>query len=508
MIDEVKIQGIDVTSFRLTWYYEQQWNYAIDSLSLTISTKVNDLIVPAVGNSVTVKRGFVSVSEDFVFEGQITQVQPAVDKVICVCKGRLYDAIKNARTKSWDINIDTEQGVGSEIFKSICDHNSFAYDDNTIVSTGTDTIHKIVKFIQRDEDDYEKMNELADTYNYTILYNPNDSKVYFQPKGFITYSRTLTVGQDIPGQIGWKYNMEQMVNKVKVLGATVYDKVVETFAPPSTSFVLMKTPEDTEVRQDSETGTLYVRGQKNVGTIGVDFDYYIDVELKTIYFSSVKSNIWVRYGSQVPMPVVLTDTSSINLYGGPNLIPHYKTFTYTDIKDINDATNRGREILKRYSLPFIEAQQIPIITSTIQTYGFIKPGYMVNIVDPLNDINVNVLVKIVNKSWPHVTDTITVGDEIWRTENWQNETMKKINQIINELQKNQDTIINVEDNNIAMSYEPQYLFVQKKIGADAWYISQVYMSKQIYKEYFTNTGRINLSDTNATVDTTNHQVVF
>jgi hypothetical protein len=86
--------------------------------------------------------------------------------------------------------------------------------------------------------------------------------------------------------------------------------------------------------------------------------------------------------------------------------------------------------------------------------------------------------------------------------------MKKINQIINELQKNQDIIITVEDNSNTLFYEPQYLYVQKKIGAGAWYITQLYMSHQIYKEYFTNTGRIDLPNTNATIDTTNHQVIF
>jgi hypothetical protein len=97
--------------------------------------------------------------------------------------------------------------------------------------------------------------------------------------------------------------MEQLINKIKVKGATVYDNMTEEFTGPDKEFLLSKTPEDTEVRQGSSTGSLYVRGQKDIGIIGTDFDYYIDVEQKKLIFATDKSNIWIRYGTQVPMPV-------------------------------------------------------------------------------------------------------------------------------------------------------------------------------------------------------------
>ena len=59
-------------------------------------------------------------------------------------------------------------------------------------------------------------------------------------------------------------------------------------------------------------------GQKGVVTVGTDFDYYVDVEQKKIIFATSKSNIWVRYGAQVPMPVVVKNQTSIDTYGGPN----------------------------------------------------------------------------------------------------------------------------------------------------------------------------------------------
>ena len=74
-------------------------------------------------------------------------------------------------------------------------------------------------------------------------------------------------------------------NKVKIQGATVYDKVIETFAGAATTFSLDKTPEDTEVHiNQATTDDLMVRGQKDLGVLGTDFDYYVDVELKTIVF--------------------------------------------------------------------------------------------------------------------------------------------------------------------------------------------------------------------------------
>lgn len=464
MQDYVEINGIDVTEKRIMWEYISEWKYAIDSLNIDFSPSLLDLIPTlATGMRIKVKRGFVTPTDEFIIDGDITQVKPQADRISLVCKGRMIDAVKAGRVKSWDKDIDVEQGIGSEIFKTICSDCSLNYDSTTIPSTGTADADKVVKFIQNDEDNFEMMNRLTELYERVITYDYDQGKVYWQDRGITDYGHPLVVGVDIQNQIKWKENMEQLINKVKVHGATVYDKInPAVFAGPATIFQLTRTPEDTEVRQDSGTGALYRRGQKGVGTIGTDFDYYVDVEQKQIIFGTNKSNIWVRYGAQVPMPIVATNPVSIEQYGGPNQIPHFKSFTFSDLKDVNDAEDRARTILNKYSTPFWETREdVQIQDETIQTYGLIKPGYLVNVIDSFNNKNMNLFVKIVSKSFPHIGDRITIGDEIWRTEDWQTEQMKKINLLFNNLNKNQDILITTIDNTEDITYENRYMYFEK-----------------------------------------------
>ena len=463
MLDKITINGIDVTQYRLGWVNSSEWKYAIDVLTIDFSPSINNVISIKTGMRIIVTRGLITDSDEYIIDGDITQVKPQVDRMICECKGRMIDAIKYGRTKSWDKDIDPQGGQGDLIFKDILDHCKLGYDNTTIPSTGTDPADLITKFIQQDEDDFQMLDSLSETFNRVILYDYQAAKVNWKPKGFVFYPQSLTVGIDIQNQIKWKENMEQLVNLVKVNGATVYDKINPgVFSGPATSFQLLKTPEDTEVRQGSETGTLYSRGQKDLGTIGVDFDYYVDTESKKVVFSTNMSNIWIRYGAQVPMPVLLRNQVSIDTYGGPQKIPHFRAFTFNDIKNIQDAEDRARVLLNKYSTPFIETNELQI--NDVATADIIKPGYLINIIDPFNPkyANVTVFVKIMTKSFPHVGDRITVGDEIWRTEDWQSNQMKKINLLFADLNKNQDILVSGFDFNYAINFRNRYSYLEKR----------------------------------------------
>jgi len=461
MQDKIMIDGIDVTEYRLNWVYSGLWDSAIDAMSLKFAPSVKDILTLETGMEIIVTRGYTTDTDEDVFTGQITQVKPFVSEIKLTCKNRMLDAVKSAQTKSWDKDIDTEAGVGSEIFKSICDNSDLEYDDTTIINTGTTDAFKLVKFIQNDEDDFQKMNELAEHYNYMISYDYTANKVIFKPKGYTTYPVPLTVGSEIPGQIKWKENMEQLINKVKIQGATVYDKIVETFAGPDDEFTLSKTPEDTELRKNySSSSDLLTRGQKDVGTLGTDFDYYIDVEQKKIVLDSNISDVWINYGAQVPLPIILTNNTSVQKYGGPNKKPHFKKFAFNDIKDAKDAEDRGRAILNKYSLPFNEVEKIPVINSIIQANRVFVPGDVVQIIDPFTDKDLTLFVSEVIKSWPHIQDQICAGDQTWKTEDWQAVQMEKINRLFNELNKNQDILIQTYDFDRETTYERRYVYLE------------------------------------------------
>jgi len=463
MKQKTVIDSIDVSAYLVNWNFDSEWGVAIDEITIELSSSISAVLALETGQEVVITRGFTTSTDEGVFSGQITQVKPFATTTILICKNPLNHCIRNGRVKSWDKDIDTEGGVGSEIFKTILDHSSIGYDSTSITSTGTVTGKLITKFIQNDEDDYEMLVKLAKLYDFMISYDYDNDWAEFKPKGYLVYTPILNVGIEIQNQLKWKENLEQLINKVKIQGATVYDKIVETFAGAATTFTLSKVPEDSEVRiNHAGADTLQTRGQKGIGTIGTDYDYYLDTQQKTLTFSGDVSDVWINYGAQVPMPVVLKNTTSIETYGGANNIPAFKKFTFNDIIDVDDATNRGRAILAKYSTPFIEVEKAQINDSVIIANGNIKPGYVVRIIDAFNNKDKSVFVKKVYKNWPHIGDQITVGDEIWRTEDWQAKQMEKINLLFNELNKNEGILITTFDTPTTMKFRKRYHQLQTR----------------------------------------------
>jgi len=452
MIDEVLIGEdenslINVTSYRLNWTNEEDWGESIALLEIKFSKNIDKVITLKDGLYIQIRRGFSDVSEEYIFEGTIVNLETVTQKYKATCFSLLQEGIKGRVKKVWDRAIDIEQGVGSEIFKTLCTLSNVPFLNSNIPSTGTEENLRLQKFIADGEDPYQKMQRLAEYYNRIVGYIPGQGAT-FLPKSFVEYEKTLTVGQQINGELVWDDDALQLCNKVIVNGATVYDKITQTFAATGTQFNLSRTPEDTEVRQDNETGALFVRGQKD--TPG-DWDYYVDVENQRLIFKEEQSNIWIRYGAQVPIPRIWSNFTSIDEHGGPQKTPHIKEFTFPEMKDVADVDKWAQEYLAKYSIPFVNTQA-PINDRALQEAGFIKPGYLVNIVDTRNNKNVNVLVTKIRRTFPHTNDIITVGDKVWRLEDWDADIEKKIDKLTRELSKNQDIIVE------ALQFEGQIRF--------------------------------------------------
>lgn len=540
--DYILVDGVDVTSYRINWSCEDVWKEAIPVCTITFNPRI--LSAPGVtlstSSAIQVYRTLNTENDDFVFDGEVTQFKPEATKVVCECKGRLVEAIKAAQTKSWDKDIDLELGIGSEIIKTLIIDSNLSctpaqYDTATVGSvafTGDAVENVITKFIQKEEDNYDRMNLIADQYDHILWYNNYDGLVYFQPKGYSVYPYTLNVGVEIAKQIVWKENKEQLINEVIVAGATVFDTLVETFAGPASSFTLQKTPQDTEVRVGGSAGTLQVRGQKGVGVLGTNYDYEIDEEQKTLNFAGNESNVYIRYTAQVPCPVVLKNLTSIATYGGPLQTPSIKKVAYSDIKNLADAEARGRALLDQYSTPFLEAQSVKVMEAQTKLQ-VLKPGDLVHVIDQFTNKDVHVFIRSVRKTYPAPFDEIDFGDKIWRTENWQADQMKKINQIFNELQKNQDIVTQIFDFTNSVSFEPKYFAAYREsragytpgsqfifgsatlgllgtngLGSDTLVSNLEVMipGNLEFKEYFYSTEFVDTDNTTSTIDTTNMRV--
>ena len=232
------------------------------------------------------------------------------------------------------------------------------------------------------------------------------------------------------------------------------------------------------------------------------------------------------------MPVVLTNQTSIDTWGGPDKTPSVKKISYSDIKNLADAEARGRSYLDKYSTPFVEAQAIKI-TDAQTKLQIIKPGDLVNIIDPYTSKNIQVFVRAVRKTYPQPQDEIDIGDKIWRTEDWQADQMKKINQLFNELNKNQDILTQIFDFTDEISFEPfyfaayresrvgytpgsQFIFGSATLGilgtnglGTATLVSNLEVmipGNWTFKEYYYSTEFVDTTNTTSTIDTTNFQV--
>lgn len=469
MLTEVKIQDVDVTDKIIKWDCLEDFDDGITTGSLEITLSINSVLEEPLepGNGITIKRGQTTATDEFVFEGQITQVQKQIDRFVVVIRDSLIDAIKTNITKSWDINIDDENGVGSEIFKDIVNNYvGLVADDTSVTSTGTDDAEKLQKFISRNEDAYAKMNELADVYGYIIKRKPSTGKVWFYPKGQTDYG-TVNVGVEVINTPKWLENMEQLRNRITVNGGAVQDKITETFSGTGSlaTFELSRTPEDTKVLVG---GVEQLRGVEGSSTT---YDYTVDAELKTFTFitgsipASGTDNIVIEYGAMIPVPVVVRNTTSIEKYGGPNAVPHDYVEQLQEVVTIADAEIYGRELLSRYGTPF---NQTAIMLSNDQIESSTpEVGNFINVIDSFQDKDLQLQITQIKKKFPHTNDEFVVGDAQWRTEDFNITTEEKIRTLLEQLNQNQDILVQLFEYTRTASYEKRYFsLVRRSIDSE------------------------------------------
>jgi hypothetical protein len=460
MLTKVTIAGIDVTNYIYNWTVTESFDQGISTGTIELSLNVSAILSTiTTGNSVLIQRGQVTSTDENVFRGQVTQATKQIDRWQLVIRDALIDAIKKNITKSWDINIDVEGGVASEIFKTIVNNYVGLIADNTsVVSTGTLVTQKLTKFIAKEEDAYSKMKELADIYGYYILYNPTTNKVEFKPKGYTTYG-TMTVGAEVINVPKWLQNMEQLRNKITVHGGAVQDKITQTFNGTGaiTTFSLSRTPDDTQVFVGGVLKTRGVTGSSST------YDYTVDSILKTLNFviapPAGTNNVSITYGAMIPIPVVVKNLTSIATYGGPNLVPHEYTIQLQQVVTLLDAERYGNEMLSRYSTPF---NQTSIMLSNDQlALGVPKVGQFIEVIDPFQAKDLVLQINEINKKYPHTNDEFIVGDQRWRTMQFNVTTEDKIRQLLEQLNQNQDLLLSVFDMTRDINYESRYMLMIK-----------------------------------------------
>lgn len=432
LLQEVTIEGVDVSDYVTKWKTEDELFEAITIAELELTQDVVSLVTIDVGSTITIKRGFTTSTDEFVFDGFVEELEKSSGKTFKIfCQDKLRDLVKQSITKSFDKDIDSEAGVISEIFSTLVNE----YGGGTLVADGTSiqdssALPVLSKFVCDGHDVFERCQFLADLLDWQFYYKASDGKVYFEPKGFLGAYGTLTVGTEIANNVNWSFDGTQLANNIIVKGAkqevetTESGQIGVTSGYSQTSILLTNTPVSTKVFCDAANPPTTLR----LG--GIDestetFDYSVDKQNKKILWNTTQYTpgaadfVETRYSYNIPAPITGKNSVSIAKYKEVK-----KEFRFDDLKTIDDAQNKFNKLMDKYSVPFISCDEVRL-TDLID----LKSGQTVTVVDVSNAENRSVLMQKIIKTWPYKGDVISVGDKLWKTAEWQVDIIDKIKEI-------------------------------------------------------------------------------
>jgi hypothetical protein len=458
LLDAVTINAIDVTTKRMKWTVTKIEGEEISSAILYLSATVDTLVVPTAGMAVTLKRGVVVGTEQYVFRGEIVTVERQGSSYKLDCYDTLYDAVKKEVTKSYDKNIDASAGQNSEIFKDLINnYTTLTCDATSVTATGTSTPELLTKFVCRHEDVFDKLKELAGLVDYYFYYSPTDNLVYYRPRGTTAASAILTVGTNVSNLPKWKTDATQLLNKVEIQGAT-QDVETETSGQlnVTTGFVagnngtvpLSFKPVSVKVYADAATPptTLRVGGVSGSTTV---YDYSVDFENKKLVLSTSNGYAWtanhyvkVLVTHSIPIPILIKNQASIDAYGEIK-----KTFNPSQVMTKEDAEQYARRLLDKYKDPFLNTE-----LNLVGVYD-LEAGQLVRVVDTFNSVAADFLIERVIIEYPQSADTIVVGDAHIQIGDFETDVTKKIQEIEQRLGSESELLTILFDNALTLDFQ-------------------------------------------------------
>ena len=457
MLTEVVVDGLDISNTRFRkWKDVETFGDTIRDAIIEVTNSIfDDLPDLAPGNTITIKRGFTTATDQNVFDGFIDRIDKQGPYVTIYAHDQMIQLVKATVTYSYDgINFPSTESKGSDIMKDLIE----TWGGMTAEVVDTGTLITIKKLICNGTDVFSRLQVLADIYDYQIYYDADDSKVHCEPKGYTTNAQTLYVGganKNVSNLPKWKQDNTQCVNKLEVRGATQEVQDDEYFDGDGTAdqvFTLTKKPVSTYVFEDS---TLKIGGV--VGSTSGTFDYTVDKDNKQILSTSAwapavgSNNVKITYINAIPHPVQVEDSISQGKYGIYSAVKWF-----SDIETVDDAEQRGNGWLTKYSEPFFEVTLKP---ENLVDY---EAGQKVSVVDILNNENREMVINRITKSYPYNGDDLQLGDKEWRLAEWGKFTLERIRRLEEEIDKDTDLLIQVKSFTHTVSHLRRYLEAQTR----------------------------------------------
>lgn len=452
-----------------------RWEYlkdgqAISEAEIVVTKDINDLLDLSNGLTVEIFGGTTTSTDRRFFHGKIDTIKPDGTTFVISCSNEMIDLVRKNVNKVYDSSIDASAGEVSEIVEDLI--TTFGGLTASVQPSGVLDGERVDEFKCINTDIYERIFALKKALDWDLFYDDSTKIVHFQPRGFTDSGKTLTVKQEILGLPEWDIDTSNMINDLRVDGATIDTNITETGQIGVTSgyetgsILLVNTPNSAELIIDASNPPTTQRegGSKDASSTGF---YYIDRENKKLIPATGTSFTGsdfaiINYIWSSPSPIHMKNQASIDEFG-----LFQKTFELTDITSVADAESRATSILSRRSIPFI--------TGKIKTKLTDVPnrGEMVQIVDTITPtvqgqaLSGQYTVNSIKYMWPSAFEEIEVGDSQWRLADWQQTTEERLKRLEEQFVRNQDLLTELVEisNGEATNFKrlkPRYRLVLKQ----------------------------------------------
>lgn len=448
---KVLIGGVDVSSFIVRIAIERTYADAVSTSTIELPRTVSTIITPNVGSTVEIWSGNTTPTDKKRFSGYVESISPEGGRIVLKCKDKLWDLVRKEVSHVYDASIDLFGGKLSLILQDlVTTYGGLNADATSIQDSGSTIVAS--KFVCNNADIFERCKALAAALDWQLYYRADTDKVYFEPRGFNTNPATLEVGTNVIRVPKWEDDITELVNDLKVVGASQLVETTETGQIGVTTgfqtdgISIGYEPESVKVYADNANPPTTLLTGGVIGSTAV-YDYSVDKNQKRILpFSSFVSNDYaeVRYSFKRPTPIRVYSQSSIDAYGRTK-----KTITLTDVRTVQDAELRGRQHLARYSTPFTYT------TLNVRNDGTLNlnPGELIQVIDNINRpvINGSYLINRHVWRWPADYEEVYVGDKEWRMAEWQGKVEERLKRLEEGQYENQDIIVELIDADTSIS---------------------------------------------------------
>ena len=451
---QVLIDGVDVADYLVSWEVEDNAGIGeIPSCEIVLVRTANTVTTLEPGTSITITRGDVTSTDYVVFKGKIANKAQQYPYIVVQGYNLLINLVQSSINKTYDINIDPEAGVASDIVLDMINtYTELEADSTTVVSTGSSITYE--KFVCKRTDVYERILTIAETFDYNVYYDYDDDKVHFEPRGYTTNSNSFEAGTNTVGIPEWELDASELVNKVRIDGAETYVETTEegqidtTAGYTTTAVTLLNKPFSVKVFADASSPPTTLRTGGTIGSTST-FEYSVDVENQQIVWNTLEYTpttgdyVEILYSYPVPVPIIRQNDTSIATYGVSETIK-----TFSDITSVEDAINRASVYLNAFSTPFVVCE-----VKNNDVGNDYRVGELVRIVDVYNDEDRELPITKIKKQYPFKPDEITLGDKEFTIAGYNAALLDRVKRIEEQFQQNQDLIIQVFD--FERTFKPQ-----------------------------------------------------